>query len=180
VPGWRAKVETPVNINGIGSSNGVDALTALSNNTSTSGPDATQNSASTPASSTSVSKPAEFMAKLSQLLQQDPAKFKQVTQQISDQLKTAAQSASGPQAQFLTKLSDDFSQASSSGSLASLQPPGGDNEHATVGGHHHHGGGHHGGGGSGGIESVMSNALAEINQALSGTTASATTNVAAS
>jgi len=123
------------------------------------------------------------MAKLSQLLQQDPAKFKQVTQQISDQLKSAAQSASGPQAQFLTKLSDDFSQASSSGSLASLQPPSGGDEHATVGGHHHHGGGHHGGGASGasgGIESVMSNALAEINQALSGTTASATTNVAAS
>ena len=172
-----------MNINGIGSSNGVDALTALSNNTSTSGPDATQNSASTPASSTNVSKPGEFMAKLSQLLQQDPAKFKQVTQQISDQLKTAAQNASGPQAQFLAKLSDDFSQASSSGSLASLQPPGGGTEHATVGGHHHHGGGHHGGGAagaSGGIESVMSNALAEINQALSGTTASATSNTSAS
>lgn len=170
-----------MNINGIGSTNTIDALTALNNNPSTDGTDATQGGASTPASSTSVSKPGEFMAKLSQLLQQDPAKFKDVTQQISDQLKTAAESASGPQAQFLTKLSGDFAQASSSGSLSALQPPGAGGEHATVGGHHHHGGGHHGGGsGGGGIESVLSNALAEVNQALSGTTASATTNVAAS
>jgi hypothetical protein len=170
-----------VNINGIGSSNTIDALSALSNNPSTDGTDAAQGSATTPASSTNVSKPGEFMAKLSQLLQQDPAKFKQITQQISDQLKTAAQSASGPQAQFLTKLSDNFAQASSSGNLTALQPPGAGGEHATVGGHHHHGGGHHGGGGgAGGIESVLSNALAEVNQALSGTTASATTTVAAS
>jgi hypothetical protein len=171
-----------VNINGIGSTNTIDALSALSNNPSAGGTDAAQGSATTPAASTNVSKPGEFMAKLSQLLQQDPAKFKQVTQQISDQLKAAAQSASGPQAQFLTKLSDNFAQASSSGSLSALQPAGAGGEHATVGGHHHHGGGHHGGGGGGasGIESVLSNALAEVNQALSGTTASATTGVAAS
>jgi hypothetical protein len=171
-----------VNINGISSNNGMEALTALSNNTSTDGTDAAQGSATTPASSTSVSKPGEFMAKLSQLLQQDPAKFKEVTQQISDQLKTAAQSASGPQAQFLTKLSGDFAQASSSGSLSALQPQSAGGEHATVGGHHHHGGGHHGGGGggAGGVQAVLSNALAEVNQALSGTTANATTNVAAS
>jgi hypothetical protein len=172
-----------VNINGITSSNGTEALSALNNNTSTDSADAAQGSATTPASSTNVSKPGEFMAKLSQLLQQDPAKFKQVTQQISDQLKTAAASASGPQAAFLTKLSDNFAQAASSGSLSALQPPGAGNEHATVGGHHHHhGGGHHGGGagGAGSIESVLSNALAEVNQALTGTSTTATTNVAPS
>ena len=171
-----------MNINGITSSNGTEALSALNNNTSTDGADAAQGCAKTPASSTNVSKPGEFMAKLSQLLQQDPAKFKQVTQQISDQLKTAAASASGPQAAFLTKLSDNFAQAASSGSLAALQPPGAGNEHATGGGHHHHGGGHHGGGAAGAssIESVLSNALAEVNQALTGTSTTATTNVAPS
>jgi hypothetical protein len=75
-----------VNINGIGSTNTIDALSALSNNPSTDGTDGAQGSATTPAASTRVSKPGEFMAKLSQLLSQDPAKFKQVTQQISDQL----------------------------------------------------------------------------------------------
>jgi hypothetical protein len=156
-----------VNINGVGSSNPLDAIGALSNDSNNDGAAAAQGSASTPASSTNVSKPGELMAKLSQLLHQDPAKFKQVAQQISEQLKTAAQSASGPQAAFLGKLSDRFAQASSSGSLSALQPPGGNGEQATVGNRHHHGAGHHGGGGAGGIESVLSHALDEINQALS-------------
>jgi hypothetical protein len=160
-----------VNINGIGSTSTPGAITALVNDPSPNGADATQGSASTPSSSTNVSKPGEFMAKLSQLLQQDPAKFKQVTQQISDQLKTAAQSASGPQAAFLSKLSDNFAQASSSGSLSALEPRGGNGEHATVGNRHHHGGGgHHEGGAAGGIESVLSTALDEVNQALASST----------
>jgi hypothetical protein len=169
-----------MNINAIASSNTIDALTALSNKTDTDGTDAAQGSTSTAASSTQVSKPGELMAKLSQLLQQDPAKFKQVTQQIGDQLKAAAQSASGPQAQFLSKLSDSFAQASSTGSLSSLQPPTGGEHAGAVSGHHHHGGGHHGGGGSSGIESVLSNALDEVNQALSSATAGNATSVAAS
>jgi hypothetical protein len=156
-----------MNVNGIGTSSTIDALTALSN---TSNPDASQETtgtSSTPATSTNVSKPGELMSKLSQLLQQDPAKFKEVTQQISDELKTAAQSASGPQASFLTKLSENFAQASSSGSLSSLQPPAG--SAGGVSGHHHHHGGGHGPGGGGGIESVISTALDQVNQALSGT-----------
>jgi hypothetical protein len=158
--------ERLMNINSIGSASTLSALSSLSNTSNT---DATQEAlgiASTPASSTSVSKPGELLNKLSQLLQQDPAKFKQVTQQISDELKTAAQSATGPQASFLSKLSGDFAQASSSGSLTSLQP----NQSASggvSGHHHHHGGGHHGGGG-GGVESVLSTALDQVNQALSG------------
>jgi hypothetical protein len=155
-----------MNINGIGTSSTIDALTALSN---TSNPDASQETtgtSSTPATSTNVSKPGELMSKLSQLLQQDPAKFKEVTQQISDELKTAAQSASGPQASFLNKLSENFAQASSSGSLSALQPQG---SPGGVSGHHHHHGGGHSGGGGGGIESVISTALDQVNQALSGT-----------
>ena len=167
-----------MSINGIGSTNTLSALTALTNDPSnTADAGATQAAASTPASSTTVSKPGELLAKLSQLQQQDPAKFKQVTEQISDDLKTAASTASGPQAQFLTKLSADFAQASSSGNLDSLKPPPGGGEHSGAV-HHHHGGGHHGGGGSGsggGIEAVLSNALNEVNQALNGTTAASST-----
>ena len=169
-----------MNINGINNTSTLGAITALGADPSASGTDAAQGSASTPSSSTHLSKPGEFMAKLSQLLQQDPAKFKQVTQQISEQLKTAAQSASGPQAAFLTKLSDNFAQASSSGSLSALEPRGGNGEHATVGNRHHHGGGgHHEGGAAGGIESVLSTALDEVNQALASSTPS-TASVAAS
>jgi hypothetical protein len=159
-----------MNINGIGTTSTIDALTALN---STANPDASQGTSgtsTTPAASANVSKPGELMSKLSQLLQQDPAKFKQVTQQISDELKSAAQNASGPQASFLNKLSENFAQASSSGSLSSLQPPQGS---GVPGRHHHQGGGHGGGAGPGGaIESVISTALDQVNQALSGTTGS--------
>jgi hypothetical protein len=161
-----------MNINGIGNTSTIDTLSALSN-ASTTDVASTLGTSSTPAASATVSKPGELMNKLSQLLQQDPAKFKAVTQQISDELKTAAQGASGPQASFLTKLSSDFAQASSSGSLSSLQPPQGSGSGAV---HHHHGG-HHGGGGGGGggIESVISTALEQVNQALSGSTSTGTT-----
>jgi hypothetical protein len=122
-----------------------------------------------------MSKPGELMGKLNQLLQQDPAKFKEVTQQISDELKSAAQSASGPQAAFLTKLSDNFAQASSSGSMSWLQPPPG----GAAKGHHHHGGHHGGGGSAGGMEAVMSTAPDQVNQALTGTTSVTGSNGAA-
>jgi hypothetical protein len=158
-----------MNINGIRNDAGsaISALLLNSNTQSTASANASSASASSPASSSSVSKPGELMSKLSQLLEQDPAKFKQVTQQIADELKTEAASASGPQAQFLTKLSDNFAQASSTGSLASLQPSGSERSGAA-GAHHHHGGHHGGGSGSGGIESVLSKALDEVNLALSG------------
>ena len=166
-----------MNINGIGTSSTIDALSALSNAANPDASQATLGSSSTPAASTTVSKPGELMSKLSQLLQQDPANFKAVTQQISDELKTAAQSASGPQASFLSKLSDSFAQAASSGSMASLQPSQGSEAGGASGHHHHHGGGHHGGGGGGGIESVLSTALEQVNQALSGASSSATSAV---
>jgi hypothetical protein len=163
-----------MNINGISNTSTIDALSALSNS-STADVASTLGTSSTPAASASVSKPGELMNKLSQLLQQDPSKFKAVTQQISDELKTAAQSASGPQASFLTKLSSDFAQASSSGTLSSLQPPQSQGGGAAAAHQHHHGGGHHGGGGGGGIESVISTALDQVNQALSGSSSSGTT-----
>ena len=167
-----------MNINGISNDSGsaISSLLALKNNnpSAVSADTSSTSAASSAAASSTVSKPGELMAKLNQLLQQDPAKFKQVTQQISDELKSQAGSASGPQAQFLTKLSDNFAQAATSGSLASLQPPTGEHSGAA-GAHHHHGGSHHAGGGGGGIEAVLSKALDEVNQALSSSTASTTT-----
>ena len=158
-----------MSITGIGSISTPNALTALNNTSNPDSTSAAQGTTSTAAASTTVSKPGELMAKLSQLLQQDPAKFKQVTAQIADDLKTAATNAGGPQAQFLSKLSDDFAQASSSGTMASLKPQGGREHSGAV--HHHQGGGHHDGGGAGGgMEAVLSNALNEVNQALNGTT----------
>lgn len=162
-----------MSISSIGNTNTLSALSSLNNNTTTSSTDETSGTASTPATSTNMSKPGELMNKLSQLLSQDPAKFKEVTQQISDQLQAAAQNASGPQASFLNKLSADFAQASSSGSLSPLQPPQGARAGGHAGGaHHHHGGGNHGGGGA--MEQVMSSALDAVNQALQGTSASTT------
>ncbi len=162
-----------MNINSIANSSTVDALSlsTLTSAASSGSAQATLDASSTPASSTTTSKPGELLNKLSQLQQQDPAKFKAVTQQISDELKTAAQSATGPQAAFLSKLSDDFAQASSSGNLSALQPQ----QHGSQQGsavHHHHGGGRHGGGGAGSIESVLSTALDQVNQALSTDSAS--------
>jgi hypothetical protein len=164
-----------MNINGIGSQQStIEALSALNGAGQSDASPATDGTGATPAASATVSKPGELLSKLSQLLQQDPAKFKQVTQQISDELKTAAQTASGPQASFLSKLSDNFAQAASSGSLSALTPDRGSESSGALSGHHHHHGGHHGGGGGGGgIESVVSTALQQVDQALSSSTSSA-------
>jgi hypothetical protein len=78
----------------------------------------------TPAVSTEVSGMASLMSQLQQLSQTDPSQFKQVTGEISEQLK-----ASGN-----TSLADRFAQASQSGDISALQPP------KPHGAHHH---GHH-------------------------------------
>ncbi len=74
------------------------------------------------------------MSELNDLATSDPAKFKQVTSDIAQKLRDAASSASGGQADFLTKLADKFQQASDSGGVSASKPP------AGAGGHH---GGHH-------------------------------------
>jgi hypothetical protein len=86
---------------------------------------------------------AQLASTLQQLLQSNPAQYKQVTQQIATNLQTAAQTATASgnttAAAQLTQLATDFSNASSSGQLPNLQ----DLASAIGGGHHgHH---HHGG-----------------------------------
>jgi hypothetical protein len=160
-----------MNISSIGSTDTISALSALSNPDNAASADAALGTPSTPASSSKVSKPGELLAKLSQLLQQDPAKFKQVTQKISDELQASAANASGPQAEFLNKLSEHFAAASSSGSVSPLEPQAGEHSGAPAAHHHHHGAGHHDA--SPGMPSVLSTALDQVNQALSAATTSA-------
>jgi hypothetical protein len=87
---------------------------------------------------------AQVLNSLQQLQQSNPSQYQQVTQQISSNLQTAAQSATASGntslANELNKLSTDFSSASTSGQLPNVQ----DLAQAIGGGHHHHPF-HHGG-----------------------------------
>jgi hypothetical protein len=84
---------------------------------------------------------AQLMSTLQQLQQSDPTKYQQVTQQISANLQTAAQTAQSngntTAAAQLNQLSTDFANASKTGQLPNVQ----DLAQAVAGGHHHHG--HH-------------------------------------
>jgi len=88
---------------------------------------------------------AQILSSLQQLQQSNPSQYAQVTQQISTNLQTAAQSATAAGntglASEATQLSTDFKNASTSGQLPNVQ----DLAQALGGGHHHH---HHFGGGS--------------------------------
>jgi hypothetical protein len=83
---------------------------------------------------------AQLMNTLQQLQQTDPSKFTQVTQQISTNLQTAAQSATASgnttAASQLTQLATDFSNASTSGQLPNVADLA---KAMSGGGHHHHG-----------------------------------------
>jgi len=103
------------------------------------------------AATATISTPGQFFSQMQQLSQQNPTEFKSVAAQVAKAFQTAASQATGPQAQFLTNLANQFSQASQTGSL---QPPqgtqgvqGAAGASAGQGAHHHHH--HHGGGGGG-------------------------------
>ena len=120
-----------MNINSIGNSYGLDALTT---NPST----ATQSAGASgvaSADSTQMSAMASMLNQLQQLQQTDPNKFKSVMSGIADTLKTDAQNATGPQAQGLKDLADKFSQAAQTGQMPDLQPKG---QPQGASGHHHH------------------------------------------
>lgn len=89
---------------------------------------------------------AQVLGSLQQLQQSNPSQYQQVTQQISNNLQTASQSATANGntglASELTQLSSDFKNASTSGQLPNVQ----DLAQAIGGGrHHHHSGGSPGG-----------------------------------
>jgi hypothetical protein len=95
-------------------------------------------SVTSPSDSRELSPFARLISRLQQLQQSDPAKYKQVTQQIATDLQSAAQTAqadgNSTAANQLTQLSKDFSDASSSGQLPNIQ----DLAQAVRGHHHHH------------------------------------------
>jgi hypothetical protein len=87
--------------------------------------------------SSQLSPLAQLLSTLQQLQQSDPAKYKQVTAQISTNLQNASQTAQSDGnttvANELSQLATDFTSASSSGQLPNIQ----DLAKAIGGGHRH-------------------------------------------
>jgi len=85
---------------------------------------------------------AKMLTALQQLQQSDPAKYAQVTNQISTNLEAAAQTAQSQgntaAATQLNQLATDFSNASKTGQMPSIQ------DLAQAAGAHRHHHGHHG------------------------------------
>jgi hypothetical protein len=105
-----------------------------------------------------ISPLASALSPLQQLEQTDPAQFQQVTTNIVDQLRKAAQNATNTgnttQAAQLNQLADQFQTAAADGQIPSPQQL----QQAGVGHHHHHHGhGHHGGGQTSQTNSLTTN-----------------------
>lgn len=116
-----------MNISAVSSTSSITELTSLQ---SASVADPTMQ----PEADPQVSERSKLLQELNDLQKSDPAKFKQVTEEISQKLRDAANSTSGSQATSLNKLADKFAQASQSGDMSALQPTG---AHGGHGGHHH-------------------------------------------
>ena len=100
--------------------------TALALQTSsTSSSSSTQTSStSSGADSTSVSGPGQLFSELEQLSKSNPSDFKTVTASISQELKSAASSATNSQqANFLNQMAANFATASQSGSAKQKPAP---------------------------------------------------------
>lgn len=124
----------------------------ITNAGSTSNTGATAAASQSP-DSTQLSPFAKLASTLQQLQQSDPAKYKQVTEQVAVNLQSAAQTATSQgntsAASQLSQLATDFTNASQSGQLPNLQ----DLAQAvgsSGGGHHHH---HHAAAASGSASS---------------------------
>jgi len=121
-------------------SNYIESLFTNGGGSSSSAAQATAAGATSAASSqdaSTLSPFAQVLSSLQQLAQANPSHYQQVTQQISANLQSAAQTATtngdSSLAGELTKLSGDFSTASSSGQLPNIQ----DLAQAIGGGSHH-------------------------------------------
>jgi hypothetical protein len=82
-----------------------------------------------------MSQMAQEMKKLQDLQKSDPAKFKQLAEQISQALQSQSQQQTATAGE-LSKAADVFAQAAQTGQMPAV---------GGKGGHHHH---HHGGGGA--------------------------------
>ena len=78
-------------------------------------------------SSSSASQMSNYLDQLNQLRTSDPTKYKEVTAELADKFKKAAESESDPgKKQFLTDMASAFEKASTDGSQFEMpKPPGG-------------------------------------------------------
>ncbi|MBN9658920.1 MAG: hypothetical protein J0H49_12125 [Acidobacteria bacterium] len=115
-----------MSVNAINSSLSANSLESILK-TRTSNPSGTSGVSSDPPAR--VSKLGSLMARLSELQQSDPDRFKEAASTIADKLKEAAASASesgdSEKATKLTELAQKFSSAAETGSMPDLRPPGG-------------------------------------------------------
>jgi len=141
-----------MNINGISSTDQISALTSVNGQTSTTRPSSMPPPGAGDAAVAHMSGPGKLMSKLAALKEADPTKFQATVSDMAAKLKDAASQATGPQAQFLTNLSNKLSDIANGGDISELRPQAGGGQAVGVqgahhGGHHHH----HGGGGLGGV-----------------------------
>jgi hypothetical protein len=119
-------------------SSGLSASTGANSNSKAPGTSISSSSSD----SAGLSSFAQLVSTLQQLQQSNPTQYKEVTQQISTNLVTAAQTAKSQgnsgAANQLTQLANDFSAASQTGQLPNFQSSA---STSGTGGHHHH---HHG------------------------------------
>src|ERR1019366_379272 len=171
-----------MNINGLF---GTQGTTPASSSTAVTPPSpvAGGNSASAvgAAAPAAISPPAQFMSQMQQLSQTDPSQFKAVAASVATSFQNAAAQASGSQAQVLTGLASQFTQAAHTGTLpapqastpvASVQGAQGASA-GHAGAHHHH---HHGGGASAtqssSVQEAFQDAMNVLTQATQGTSSS--------
>lgn len=69
------------------------------------------------------SKIGQMLSKLESLASSDPEKFKELTAEIAEKLKEAAQGATGREATFLSAMADKFATASREGTTDAIKPP---------------------------------------------------------
>ena len=147
------------------SATAVAALSKVTSNTATS---RASDASALAGDTTKVSKPAELLSKLQQLKDTDPTKFKAVMKDLSDKLSAAADSSGDAK---LKELADKFAKAGESGDLSSLAPQ------KKGGGAHAHANANRGGRASdrppSTMDSFLSTALSEVNDALGGSSAAA-------
>jgi hypothetical protein len=102
------------------------ALSKLSGTSATSKGTSTAASSGLGADATELSKPAELYAKLQQLQQSDPEKFKAVTADIAAKLKAAAaDQGDGFGGKMLSDLAAKFEAVANGGDITQLKPPSG-------------------------------------------------------
>lgn len=166
-----------MNINGIYGNSAASQVANIGSVSPSSTSPASPTSTSGAAATATISTPGQLFGELQQLSQQNPSKFKAVAAQLASTFQNAASQATGPQAQFLTQLANQFTQASQTGTL---QPPqgvqGSQGAGGAAGGHHHHH--HHGGGGgvssliggdSSSVDTAYQSALSIVSQATGST-----------